>query len=202
MTDHIDLPVVATGDWIDAAWINQYLGDNLKAIFQGVAAGGDIPYAVDANTVGALHIGAAGGILTSSGSVPQWTTIGAANTFLRSSGTAPIWRALIHGRQGGSATVWSTPGTTAYTPSGSIIQMGAQNITISSGGTASVAITYPTAYTERPLIFLSANMSGSLSYTWSLGWSDDTTTGFYLHLKFASTTQIGTYTVAWMAVGI
>ena len=60
MTDHLDLPVVATGDWIDAAWINQYLRDNFNAIFQGMAAGGDIPYAVDANTVGALAIGAAG----------------------------------------------------------------------------------------------------------------------------------------------
>ena len=30
MTDHLDLPVVATGDWIDAAWINQYLRGALR----------------------------------------------------------------------------------------------------------------------------------------------------------------------------
>ena len=128
--------------------------------------------------------------------------IGAANTFIRSSGSAPIWRSLVHGRQGGSPTVWTTPGTTSYTPSASMVQMGAAEITVSSGGTNSVAITYPTAYTERPLIFLSANMTGSLSYTWSLGWTDDTITGFNLHLKFANTSQTGTYTVAWQAWGV
>lgn len=31
MTDHSDVPLMATGDWIDAAWINQYLGDNVRA---------------------------------------------------------------------------------------------------------------------------------------------------------------------------
>lgn len=39
MTDYIDdVPVVSTGDWVDAAWINQYIGDNLRALDAAVAA--------------------------------------------------------------------------------------------------------------------------------------------------------------------
>lgn len=54
MTDYSEVPIIYTGDWIDAAWLNQYLRDNFRAIMQGMAATGDIPYAVDANTVAAL----------------------------------------------------------------------------------------------------------------------------------------------------
>ena len=209
-----------TGATYQASDYNTGTKGNFNAVWVGTTAG-DMDYYTSATAKSRLAIGAAGGILTSSGSAPQWTAIGAAggvltssgsapqwtaigaaNTFLRSSGSAPLWRSLIYARQGGSGSVWSTPGTTAYTPSGSIIQIGVQNITVSSGGTASVAITYPTAYSDRPLIFLSENMSGSLSYTWSTGWTDDTTTGFNLHLKFANTSQTGTFTVAWMAIGI
>ena len=223
MTDHLDLPVVATGDWIDAAWINQYLRDNFNAIFQGMAAGGDIPYAVDANTVGALAIGAAGGVLTSSGSAPQWLAKPASVGLLKNDATGTPsyltggsklqilrknygdtdieWGSLVLRRQGGSATVWTQPGTTAYTPTGANIQTGYVSITVSSGGTNYADIPYVTAFSQRPAIFLTTEQTGSLSTTWALGHTDDTTSGFRLHLKFTSTSQTGTYTVGWMAIG-
>lgn len=84
MTDHYDVPIVATGDWIDAAWINQYIGDNVRAWRQGFAAGGDIPYAVDANTIAALNKPASRGLLqnTSIG-VPSYLLAGSAGQYLK-----------------------------------------------------------------------------------------------------------------------
>lgn len=54
MTDYYDVPIVYTGDWIDAAWLNQYVGDNLRAFKQGFVNAGDVPYALDSNTIAAL----------------------------------------------------------------------------------------------------------------------------------------------------
>jgi hypothetical protein len=54
MTDYSDVPIVFTGDWIDAAWLNQYVGDNFRAFKQGLANAGDLPYAQDGNTIAAL----------------------------------------------------------------------------------------------------------------------------------------------------
>ena len=189
-----------TGATYQASDYNTGTKGNFTAVWVGTTAG-DMDYYTSATAKNRLAIGAAGGILTSSGSAPQWTAVGSAFSFLRSNGSVPAWASLVYKRQGGSATIWSTPGTTTYTPTATIIQAGMQNVTVSSGGTASVAITYPNAFNLRPVIFLGANMSGSLSYAWALGWTDDTTAGFNLHLKFAATTQTGTYAVSWMAVG-
>jgi hypothetical protein len=84
MTDFYDVPVVATGDWIDAAFINQYWGDNFRALHQGFAAGGDMAYALDANTIAAVAKPASAGLLqnTSTG-VPSWVTGGSAGYVVR-----------------------------------------------------------------------------------------------------------------------
>lgn len=34
--DFADVPIIYTGDWIDAAWLNQYLGDNFRAVKDGI----------------------------------------------------------------------------------------------------------------------------------------------------------------------
>lgn len=73
MIDHIDVPIVATGDWIDAAWINQYIGDNVRAWRQGFVAAGDMAYALDANTIAALNKPSIASLLTmDSSGVPSW----------------------------------------------------------------------------------------------------------------------------------
>lgn len=73
MTDHTDVPVVATGDWIDAAWINQYIGDNVRAWRQGFVTGGDMPYALDANTITALNKPSVASLMTMDNTgVPAW----------------------------------------------------------------------------------------------------------------------------------
>lgn len=63
-------------------------------------------------------------------------------------------------RQGGSATVWGSDGTTTYRVNGSdvLIQAGS-GITNGSG---TLTITYPVAYSQVPLIFLSVEGSGTM----------------------------------------
>lgn len=76
MTDYVDVPTIFTGDWIDAAWINQYIGDNFRAIKQGLAATGDVAYALDANTIAALSKPDADGLFKmSSLGVPSYFPI-------------------------------------------------------------------------------------------------------------------------------
>ena len=59
-------------------------------------------------------------------------------------------------RQGGSATVWSTSGTTARTPGAVRMQAGCREWTGSAIVYASVVITFPTAFAYAPLVFATA----------------------------------------------
>ena len=65
------VPVVATGDWITAGWVNTYIGTNLAANWPGTAAG-DTEYYVSAVEKARLAKGANGYYLTSNGSIPVW----------------------------------------------------------------------------------------------------------------------------------
>lgn len=73
MSDYSDVPTIYTGDWIDAAWLNQYVGDNFRALKQGVANAGDMPYALDANTLAALAKPSVDSLMAmASAGVPSW----------------------------------------------------------------------------------------------------------------------------------
>lgn len=74
MTDYSDVPTIYTGDWIDAAWLNQYVGDNFRALKQGLANAGDVPYALDGNTIAALAkpVSAAGFLKMLTIGVPEY----------------------------------------------------------------------------------------------------------------------------------
>ncbi len=54
-------------------------------------------------------------------------------------------------RQGGSSSVWATPGSTAYTPTTVRTETGVRSYTISSGS-AGVAIAFPTAFSQAPVV--------------------------------------------------
>ena len=68
--------------------------------------------------------------------------------------------ALIHRRQGGSATDWATTGTTNYTPGESFIQVGAVSVTFSSG-TGTQAVTFPVAFSGVPVVLLTVDNAAS-----------------------------------------
>jgi hypothetical protein len=59
--------------------------------------------------------------------------------------------ALLYRRQGGSATDWSSAGTTNYTPGEVIRQAGVVNVSFASG-TGTQAVTFPVAFSQIPII--------------------------------------------------
>jgi hypothetical protein len=66
------VPVVATGDWITAGWVNTYIGDNMSAMFVGTTPG-DVDYYLSSVEKGRLAIGANRTIMASNGSAPFWS---------------------------------------------------------------------------------------------------------------------------------
>lgn len=57
-------------------------------------------------------------------------------------------------RQGGSATVWATTGTTDYTPTAVRMQAGAIQWTGSAAATGFLTVTFPVAFAYAPLVFV------------------------------------------------
>ena len=61
-------------------------------------------------------------------------------------------------RQGGSATVWSTPGTTNYRLTDMYIEMGSETVTILNGNTLiGKLVTFSVPFIEEPLVFATIN---------------------------------------------
>ena len=180
MTDHSDTPLISTGDWIDAAWLNQYIGDNFRAIFQGISNTGSIPYGVDANTVGELAIGTAGQIFQ-----------------VNAGAIAPEWASLLRSRQGGSANDWYSQGSTNYTPGSALIQAGVARVAV-VGGNGNVAITFPVAFSYKPVVFLTKPYDGTAVA--DLGFSVITASGFSIYLSYVGSGTINV-DVCWVAIG-
>lgn len=202
MPDTFPTPRVWTaGERVSAAKMNE-ISTALSVLFP-YAAGGDIAYRDPAGAyLTALSKPAGLGLLqNSSAGIPSYLTGGSALQALmkNAANNGYEWAGLAYRRQGGNSTIWSSPGTTSYTPAKTIIQTGTANVSISSG-VGNTAITYPQAYTQRPTIFLSFNGTSLLSWVWSFGWTDDTTTGFSLHVKFAGAYN-GTVIASWLALG-
>lgn len=90
------------------------------------------------------------GTITTGGAI----TLTDARTFIR------IPTALLYRRQGGSATDWTTAGTTNFTPGETIVQAGVVNVSYSSG-TGTATVTFPTAFSQKPLIQLTVYNAAS-----------------------------------------
>lgn len=220
------LPTPVTGDIISAAYWSTYLKDNFATLFPYTTSG-DLAYATSSTVLARLGIGAANTILASSGTAPAYTAlstltanvalvgsqaagdipyatsatamdrlaVGAAGTILKG-GTSPSYGAIVHRRQGGSSTNWQTQGTTTYTPSTAFIQMGVRSASVNTTG--SVSITYPVAFSERPIITLGIN-GGSGACTAQV--TGDSVSGFSVNLRDTITAGAITIDVNWMAVG-
>jgi hypothetical protein len=126
--------------------------------------------------------------------------IGGTMTFMRSTGSAPAWGPLVAIRQGGSATVWTNPGTNSYTPTSTMIELGYKSIVFSSSTGTAVTVTYPTAFAQRPAIFLTAEYAYSTNPMMTLGHTDDSASSFGLNVKF-SVAYTGTLSFGWLAIG-
>lgn len=101
----------------------------------------------------------------------------------------------VRSRQGGSATDWSTSGTTTYDVSSTdtFVQCGARTLT------ANTTITFPTAYSTKPIVVATAITAGTQNSFARV--TNITTTTFDVQLMTSSTTGATSETVGWIAVG-
>lgn len=108
--------------------------------------------------------------------------------------------ALIR-REGGSTTDWSSPGPTSHTPGAVRQQVGAISATVTGGSaTTSVAVTFPVAFSQIPLIYLSLQ-DFPASDVWVVKPASVSVSGFTV--SGIRTTTAGGYTLNtnWLAIG-
>lgn len=125
--------------------------------------------------------------------------IGAAYTFKKSNGTTPSWGSITHRRQGGSATAWNTTGTTTYTPTIELQQVGAVAVTLSAGS-GTTAVTFPVAYSAVPHLTLTISSVGASDNFYAPYIYAISTTGFTVACV-SQTGSSSTIGVNWVARG-
>ncbi len=181
----------------------------LAKVTGGILIGGASAPSYLAKVTGGILVGGAsapeylakvaGGVVYGGASGPAYTADGGKNAYLRADGSNGVgWLSPLYRRQGGSSTVFTAPGTTTYAPSGLLMQSGYKNVTVAGTG-ASVAVTYPSAFAHRPHIILSVELSSSEPYSWGLGHTDDTVSGFTAHIKFSGSVAL-TCAIGWLAI--
>lgn len=119
-----NLPILATGDWIDAAYGNQYWGDNFRALWPYTTQG-DLAYATSSSTLTRLGIGSAGQVLrvNPAGTGLEYNNApAAAGAQIRRNATQSIpnatYTAVLLNDQiwENPSTVWSTGATKLFAP--------------------------------------------------------------------------------------
>lgn len=173
------------GELVTVSMMNQQIRDNGNAIWVGTTAG-DMDYYTSATTKARLPKGIAGQALK-----------------MNSGATAPEWgySGGVVKRQGGSATIWSTPGTTNYVPTASKIQVGAIAIALIDADD-SVIITFPEAFTFAPIVMTHFSGGTGTGYTPPVTTYADniTNTVMTVHVKTGGSTTF-TFYVNWIAIG-
>lgn len=110
----------------------------------------------------------------------------------------------IVARQGGSATDWDMEGSTNYTPSTAKIQVGVIKISMSTY-TAYADITFPEAFTNKPIVLTSLGKlnTGGYSNTQSFNVYADgiTNTGCRINLEYSASSVTCGRNVYWIAIG-
>lgn len=170
---------VATGQLDDNAVSNAKLRDSAAVSVIGRAAGtgGDVADIAASADGQVLHC--AGGALAFAQAVTADIADDAVDDTKAGNRVPQFYR-----RQGGSATVWAMQGTTTFTPTAVRMQAGA--VALGAAGLAasgSVAITYPVAFSNYPLVFV-----------WAEGLDD------YILVNLSANDQAG-MTVLWKSEG-
>jgi len=183
MTTYSEPPAVVTGQTMSAANWNAWVVDNFKAVWP-FTAGGQIPLSTAANALSKLEAsGNSGKIIQSNGT-----------TFAM---TAKFYSDLQ--RQGGNATDWSVPGTTTYTPTGALIQAGVIEWTGSSAASGNKDVTFPVAFSQKPLVF--ATTGNAVEAAMRVGLITITTVRLYWQSILGGTYTAGVY-LQWLAIGL
>lgn len=102
-------------------------------------------------------------------------------------------------RQGGSATNWRTPGATTRTPGAVRMQAGSVSVPDTAGGTVpDTVVTFPVAFSDVPLVFVSQINEGTLITSKVLD-----VTASQMTLRATATAGGGPWSaeVHWLAIG-
>jgi len=105
-------------------------------------------------------------------------------------------------RQGGSATDWTTPGTTERTPTTVRMQGGSITVALGSADTVqSATVTFPVAFSQPPLVLVTIE-SGGLVDQVLVAYSDSVSASAFLAVVRRTTSGTArNYTVHWLAIG-
>jgi hypothetical protein len=99
-------------------------------------------------------------------------------------------------RQGGSATNWSTAGTTNYVPTAVRNQCGVARVLV---GTQGIAVTFPVAFSNVPIVVISEVENGNAT-TAFITVNNVTASGFTVYYHAAGTVP-ATFDATWLAIG-
>jgi len=166
---------------IDALILNEQVRDMANAEWTGEAQG-DTEYYASSTEKARLPIGNTGEVYMVSGS------------------GVPAWMPILAGRQGGSATNFSTSGSVNQPVEGAIrFQAGAASWN-GSATSGSVIVTYPVAFSKPPLpiVSLHKNASDRSSITYNISTDETTLTVGWISagLNMESAVHIN-----WLAIG-
>jgi hypothetical protein len=130
------------------------------------------------------------------------TTINFTATNVQRSGNNVLHEGIIAPlrRQGGSANNWSTPGTNGYIPASWRIQVGGVTVTVSGSATSIGSATYPTAFSNIPIVLLACSLDlggnpGMVSV------SSISNSSFDFRIRYPDAPAPFTATVYWLAIG-
>lgn len=107
-------------------------------------------------------------------------------------------------RQGGSATDWFSPGTTTYTPGAVRMQGGVVEWTGSSTDYANVIVTFPVAFSYKPLVLCIAAFDSAIAahrIITCIDASTITTTGVTLQWRSIEASNHTSVNLIWLAIG-
>ena len=180
------IPAYVTNQTITAAHGNTYWRDNEAAHWVGTTAG-DVDYYTGAANKSRLAIGAAG----------QFQKVNAG-------AIAPEWFRFLD-REGAHATDWSQQGTTDYVPAAWKLQAGeAQMVIAPAADTATVTITYPVAFSDKPLVFVgpheqtAGGLRGETMFRKGTQLAGSVIIDVYCDDALGTT---ATFTISWLAIG-
>lgn len=273
---YTNVPIAAAGDWIDDAYINTYLGDNLRAIFSSLTGAGQLLASTAISSLSKVPVTGNNGYLLTEDTTQatkmkfaappiglpaggtalqysrknaanngyEWATLpadelpagGTALQYLRkdaantgkewatfpanelpaggsalqglrknAANNAVEWAALLNviNRQGGSTTVWNTPGTGTRSVASAATQVGIVTVAMSgSPAYGTQAITFPTAFSNNPLVLVSAKSVLSSGVNVVVTYGGISTTGFTIYVDYnASSGSYGNIDITWIAIG-
>lgn len=105
----------------------------------------------------------------------------------------------LYRRQGGDASNWRIHGTTTYTPGNVMMQAGSYNVSFEPGASSFVTISFPVAFSQTPLMFVSHWTAGLADVKYAI----DVISASQFQIIYLNQSGSTGYslTINWLAIG-